>query len=137
MVRPSAGGSKEFINELKQKGLYPFRDPVDNVVEETKRQVFYIVALQINEHLPSFNEQDDKSKKLTLSLIGEALEHDSKHLSKILTEVIELPKEKREELADLLESTTLSNIIDTMTQIKNRLKFLSGLEQIIHSSFIL
>lgn len=124
--------SKEFITELKQKGIYPYKEPAENLIEETKRQVFDIVALQIHEHLPSFNEQDDKNKKLTLTLISEALENDSKNLRKILNEVIELPEEQREELAELLESTSFSNIIDTMTEIKNRLSFLNGLEQIIY-----
>ncbi len=125
--------SKAFIDELKDKGLYPYKGNADSVVEETKRQVFDIVALQIHEYLPSFNEQDDKSKKFTLALLGEAMENDSKHLSKILSEVIGLPQEKREELFELLETTSLSNIIDTMTEIKNRLHFLNGLEQIIYN----
>ena len=125
--------SKAFIDDLKEKGIYPYKGKAENVVEETKRQVFDIVALQLHEYLPSFNEQDDKGKKLTLALIGEALENDSKHLSKILTEVIGLPSEKREELSELLEITSFSNIIDTMTEIKNRLHFLYGLEQIIYN----
>jgi hypothetical protein len=124
--------SKEFIQDLKRKGLYPYKEPADNLIEESKRQVFDIVALQIHEYLPSFNDQDDKNKKLTLSLISEVLENDSKNLRKILNEIIELPEDKREDLADLLENTSLSNIIDTMAEIKNRLNFLNGLEQIIY-----
>jgi len=124
--------SKEFIQELKQKGLYPYKEPAENVFEVSKRQVFDIVALQVHEYLPSFNDQDDKSKKLTLSLLSEALENDSKNLRRILSEVIELPEEQREDLADLLDTTSLSNIIDAMTEIKNRLHFLNGLEQIIY-----
>jgi len=124
--------SKEFIKDLKQKGIYPYKEPAENIIEESKRQVFDIVALQINEYLPSFNDQDDKNKKLTLSLISEALENDSKNLRKILNEIIELPEEQREDLAELLDSTSLSSIIDAMTEIKNRLHFLNGLEQIIY-----
>lgn len=124
--------SKEFIQELKQKNLYPYKEPAEDVLEESKRQVFDIVALQVHEYLPSFNEQDDKSKKLTLKLLSEALENDSKNLRRILSEVIELPEEQREDLAELLDSTSLSCIIDAMTEIKNRLNFLNGLEQIIY-----
>jgi hypothetical protein len=72
-----------------------------------KGRSFDIVALQVHEYLPSFNEQDDKSKKLTLSLLSEALENDSKNLRRILSEVIELPEEQREDLADLLDTTSL------------------------------
>lgn len=125
--------SGEFINELKSKGLYPYKENADSLVEESKRQVFDIVALQVNEYLPDFENQDDKSKKFTLSLIKEALEKDSSSLQRILTEVIELPDEKREELVEILEETSLSSIIDTMTEIKNRLKFLNGLEELIYN----
>lgn len=124
--------SKEFIKDLKQKGIYPYKEPAENLIEVSKRQVFDIVALQLNEYLPSFNEQDDKNKKLTLKLISEALEKDSNNLRKILGEIIELPEEQREDLAELLEDTSLSNIIDAMTEVKNRLNFLNGLEQIIY-----
>jgi len=125
--------SGEFINELKSKGLYPYKESADSIVEESKRQVFDIVALQVNEYLPDFENQDDKSKKFTLSLIKEALEKDSTSLQRILTEVIELPDEKREELVEILEETSLSSIIDTMTEIKNRLRFINGLEELIYN----
>lgn len=125
--------SGEFIENLKSKGLYPYIDKPDNIIEESKRQVFDIVALQVHEFLPEFESQDDKSKKFTLSLIKEALENDSSSLQRILTEVIELPFEKREELVEILEATSLSSIIDTMTEIKNRLKFIYGLEELIYN----
>jgi Histidine kinase-, DNA gyrase B-, and HSP90-like ATPase len=124
--------SGEYIKELKTKGLYPYKDVAINVVEETKRQVFDIVALQVHEYLPHFDQQDDKSKKFTLSLIKESLEKDSSSLQRILTEVIELPEEKRNELFEILGDTSLSNIIDTMTEIVNRLNLINGLEQIIY-----
>ena len=124
--------SGEFINELKDKGLYPYKEKAENIVEESKRQVFNIVALQINEFLPDFESQDDKSKKLTLSLIKESLENNTSSLQRILTEVIELPEEKRNDLFEILEETSLSNIIDAMTEIKNRLNLLNGIEQVIY-----
>jgi len=125
--------SGEFIENLKSKGLYPYHDKADNIIEESKRQVFDIVALQVHEFLPEFESQDDKSKKFTLSLIKEALEKDSASLQRILTEVIELPLDKREELVEILEVTSLSSIIDTMTEIKNRLKFIYGIEELIYN----
>jgi hypothetical protein len=124
--------SGKFISGLKEKGLYPYKDKADTLIEESKRQVFDIVALQVNEYLPDFESQDDKSKKLTLSLIKESLENDTTSLQRILTEVIELPEDKRKDLFDILEETSLSNIIDAMTEIKNRLNLLNGIEQLIY-----
>lgn len=126
--------SGEYIKELKSKGIYPYREKADTIIEESKRQVFDIVALQVHEFLPHFDDQDDRSKKFTLSLIKESLEKDSTSLQKILTEVVELPEEKRGELVEILEVTSLSNIIDTMTEIKNRLHLINGLEQIIYDT---
>ena len=124
--------SKDFIDELKKEKLYPYDTEPENLVEKSTRQVFDIVALQLHDYLPSFDDQDNKGKKLTLSLIKESLEKGSANLKRILSEVIELPIEKQNELADILEGTSLSNIIDTMSEIKNRLNFLNGLEQIIY-----
>ena len=124
--------SKEFIEELKREKIYPYQGEAKDIIENSTRQVFDIVALQVNEFLPSFTEQSKSSKKLTFSLIKEALEKGSDNLTKILSDVIDLPKDKQDELADILETTSLSNVIDTMTEIKNRLKFLNGLEQIIY-----
>ena len=57
--------SGQYINQLKSEGVYPYRDKAESVVEESKRQVFDIVALQVHEFLPNFDEQDIKTKKLT------------------------------------------------------------------------
>ncbi|MDL2242454.1 hypothetical protein LJC25_01860, partial [Bacteroidales bacterium OttesenSCG-928-K03] len=124
--------SKEFIEDLKMSNLYPYHEEAKGNVEIAKRQVFDIVALQINEYLPSFSEQDNISKKLTLSLVKEALETNTASLQKILTEVIGLPDDKKEELAELLEKTSLENMIDTMRLVTDRLDFLSGLELLIY-----
>lgn len=124
--------SREFIIDLKKEGIYPYRDEPENFVEESKRQVFDIVALQVNEYLPDFESQPNKNKKFTLALIKEALENNSESLQTILTEIIGLPKDKRDELAELLKDSTLSNIIDTMTEIRHRLKFVQALEDMIY-----
>ena len=124
--------SKDFINELKTANLYPYYEDAKDYVEVAKRQVFDIVALQVNEYLPTFSEQDNVSKKLTLTLIKEALENNSTSLQKILTEIIGLPDEKKEELAEILEKTSLEKIIDTMRVVTDRIDFLNGLELLIY-----
>jgi hypothetical protein len=52
-------------------------------------------------------------------------------LSKILTEVLDLPVEKRQELADLLDRTTLAHIIAASKIIADRVEFLQGLETLL------
>jgi hypothetical protein len=124
--------AQQFIDDLKSELIYPYKGDATTEVEHASRQVFDIVALQVNEFLPSFNEQGKKGKQLTLSLIKEALENDTSSLRRILTEVIELPESKLQELAELLDQTPLSNIIDTMKEVTNRLSFLQALERLIY-----
>jgi hypothetical protein len=124
--------ARNFIDELKRDNIYPYEHAPEGQVEIATRQVFDIVALQVNEFLPSFQEQDSKSKQFVLALVKESLETNSDNLKRILKEVIGLPKNKQEELADILETTSLSSIIDTMKEITNRLHMLRALQHIIY-----
>jgi hypothetical protein len=67
-------------------------------------------------------------------LLRNAVEHAPADLSRILTEVLELPQEKRQELAELLDRTTLAHIIGASKIITDRLEFLKGLETMIFDS---
>jgi hypothetical protein len=124
--------AKGFIAELKREGIYPFPEtaPKDKV-EEAERQVFDIVALQLNEHMAGFSEQDNKAKQLTLLLIKEVMQNDTNGLQKILEEVINLPQSKRDELTEILEKTSLSTIVDTMKEISDRLRIIYELKLLL------
>lgn len=123
--------AKEFIEQLKREEIYPYRSDPQNEVEVATQQVFDIVTLQVNEFLPTFGAQDRKSKQLTLALIKEALENDTASFQKIFTEIVNLPKEKREELSEILEKTSLESILDTMKEITDRLRVLYELRIIL------
>lgn len=124
--------SKELIEELKRQKIYPYEKEAENAVEEAERQVFDIVALQIHEYLPKFGESELKEKKLTLALIKKALESDTEDFQKIMSDVLELPDEKRQELRDLLDKTSLTHVIDTMKDVTDRITFLTALELLIY-----
>jgi Histidine kinase-, DNA gyrase B-, and HSP90-like ATPase len=123
--------ARDYIEELKRDDLYPYKEASTSVVEDAARQVFDIVALHINECLPSFADQDKKNRQLTFALVKEALENDTSGLQKILTEVVNLPKAKVEELNDILEKTTLATMIDTFKVITDRLKVIDELRLLL------
>ncbi|MDP1675329.1 MAG: ATP-binding protein [Bacteroidota bacterium] len=124
-------GARDYIDELKREDLYPYKEPTKNVVEEAERQVFDIVAVQINEYLPTFTEQDKKNKRLTFALVKEALENDTNGLQRILTEVVNLPKQKVDDLNEILEKTSLSNVIDTFKVINDRITIINELRLLL------
>lgn len=119
------------VEKWQQEEIYPYHGQPVTEVEKAERQVFNVVALNVNHFLPDFEESDDRSKRFQLRLLRHAIEHAPDDLSKILTEVLDLPQEKREELAGLLDRTTLSHIIGASKIITDRLEFLQGLETLV------
>jgi hypothetical protein len=64
-------------------------------------------------------------------ILKEALEDNPAALQRIFQDVLELPKEKQEELAELLDQTSLSAIIESSKLVADRLAFLKGLEELL------
>jgi hypothetical protein len=122
------------VEEWQRAKVYPYEGEASTAVEEAERQVFNVVALNVNHFLPAFQEADETTKRLQLRLLRHAVENAPADLSRILTEVLELPIEKRQELADLLDRTTLAHIISASKIIADRLEFLQGLETLVFDS---
>lgn len=130
----AAEKSAGLVEEWQQQAIYPYHEEPVGPVETAERQVFNVVALNVNQYLPSFQDADEMTKRLQLRLLRHAVEHAPADLSKILTEVLELPTEKRQELAELLDRTTLAAIISASKIIADRLEFLQGLETLVFDS---
>ena len=120
------------IDKWKQENVYPYDGNASSEIETVERQLFEVVALNINEHLPSFELYDTTSKKLSFSLVKEALENNPTSLGRILENVISLPKDKIDDLNSLLIHTSLSDIISASKVVSDRIQFLVGLESLIY-----
>jgi hypothetical protein len=127
----AAETATEIVEEWKEEDVYPYEGQPENIIEEAERQVFDVLALNINEYLPDFERLDNKSKRITLQLLKHAVEESPQAVQRILVDVLDLPKEKQEELAGLLERTSLTAIINASKQVADRLNFLNGLEILI------
>jgi hypothetical protein len=129
--RRASEKSAGLVEQWQRDNIYPYRDPPQTETERVERQVFNVVALNVNHFLPAFEESDEKSKRFQLRLLRHAVEHAPTDLSKIINEVLDLPQEKRQELAGLLDRTTLAHIIGASKIITDRLEFLQGLEALV------
>lgn len=123
--------AKDFIEEAKKEGIYPYTGNPLSDVETAQRKVFDILALNINEFVPKFSEQETANKKLTFRLVKEALESDSKSLQKIIAEAINLPKAKQDELAEILQNTSLADITSAIKEVSDRLRVLYELRLLV------
>ena len=129
--RRSSERAASLVEEWRRDNVYPYQGEAVTPVQEAERQVFNVVALNVNHFLPDFQGSDEKSKRFQLRLLRHAVESAPADLSRILNDVLDLPAEKRQELSDLLDRTTLSHIISASKVISDRLEFLQGIDTLV------
>ncbi len=126
-----AEDAKNTVEKWKEDHVYPYEGAPRSAIEVAERQVFDVVALNINDYLPAFEGADPKSKKLSFMMLKSAIERSPTEAQQIIQQVLDLPQEKQEELAQLLSRTKLSAIINAAKLVGDRLDFLAGLDAII------
>lgn len=123
--------SDSIVQQWKDDDIYPYEDEPNNLLGKAEREVFDIIAVQINEHHPSFERADSKNKKLTLALVRQALESNPTSLTKILRNIVALPKEEQEAFAELLERAPLARLIRAGKIVADRLDVIQAFEHIL------
>lgn len=129
--RRKAETASELVKQWKEEGVYPFAGDATGALETARREVFDICALNVYQYLDSFRDGLTKDRQFTLRMLKTALDENPESLKRILSEVLDLPKEKQNELADLLQYTTLSSIIEASKLVADRLQFLTGLQELL------
>lgn len=127
----AAEEARSFVQEWKAESIYPYEGEAISHVEQVERQVFDIVALNVARHLPDFADSPPKNRAFQLRMLRQAIERSPDDLQLILTEVLNLPKRKRDELSELLRDVSLSSIISAAKVVADRLKFIAGLDALL------
>ena len=120
------------VDRWKEEDIYPYEGPPKNVMEETERQMFDVVAVSLDSYVSDFKDEKPKAKKLTFNLLPYALESNPSSTQFILTEVVGLAKDKQDEFAALLQKTSLIAMINASKIVTDRLDFLKGLEYLLY-----
>ncbi|EKK1838482.1 ATP-binding protein [Klebsiella variicola] len=123
--------SRELLDKWKSEGVYPYNGKAVNIVEEAERKVFDIMALNVIQYIPQFDNGDLKLKKFQFKLLKQIVGSCPDDLRTILEEVLSLTSEKQNELAEILKDASLSAVIGVSKIISDRLKFISGLENVL------
>lgn len=119
------------IQDLKDQGAYPYWGEPKDEVERRERQVFDIATYAINSHSRDFCKAEAGLKKMTLTLLKEAIKHNPDDISTILQAVVNLGKAKQSEFSALLKKTQLGNIIGASSLISDRVTTLEVLKGIV------
>ncbi len=123
--------SGELIQELKNAGLYPYEGNPKDEVEQRERQVFDIATHAVASYSRDFKKADNPLKKITLSLLKEAVSNNPESISRIMRAVFNLPKSRQDEFSQLLEKTELGNIISASSLVASRVIALKVLHDIV------
>jgi hypothetical protein len=106
--------SRSKIQEWKDAKIYPYEGVTSDPIQRNERQVFDAVALNLADYSNDFEKTPPKQQQFILQLIKAAIETGTSTLPAILEKVIDLPKAKQDELADLLRKTTLTAVINAV-----------------------
>lgn len=127
----AAQAAQSVVDEWKAENVYPYQEPAETPVERVEREVFDIMATTAARYLPDFGTTTTTSRAFQLRMMRTAIENGSDDLQLIMKEVLNLPARQHQELAQLLQETSLPSIISASRVVTNRLKILSALETLI------
>lgn len=123
--------ARDRVAEWKDQRIYPFSGEAADPIEQSERQIFDVLAVNLVDHSKEIDESGPEAKKVTFGLLKAAIESGPSAVRKIFQEVLQLPVELQEDLSQLLEHTTLSALIGASREIIDRLDFLASLQMLI------
>lgn len=126
-----AAAAASVVEEWKAEKVYPYAEAPATPVERVEREVFDIVATTATRYLPDFRSVNSRSRAFQLRMMRTAIENGSDDLQLIMKEVLNLPARQLEDLAQLIQETSLLAIIGAARTVTGRLKFLAALETLI------
>lgn len=125
---------KDIVEEWKEQKVYPYRDDEPKTpLIEMERQVFDIVAVQVDSLHPTFRETDLENKKLTLALIRRAMEGNPSNILTLLSSFLDLDECEQQDFVDLLQRTSLSALIQAGTIVTQRLDTIQAFSHLLYS----
>jgi hypothetical protein len=119
----------ETVRRWRSEGVYPYAGEPEDAVESATRDVFNIVAMAAARTLEETRSRSVKA--LSLSLMKTTLESNPEALLPILHQVAKLPAARIDELREILEHTSLAQLIQTGKEVGGRVDFLNGLDSIL------
>ena len=78
------------ITRIKEEGIYPYEGEPEDEVKKAERDVFDVLAVQVNRAVPQLKTSHRQTKKLTYRLMREAINTNPSSIKTILTEVFNL-----------------------------------------------
>ena len=127
----AAEDASMLVKQWKEEAIYPYEGEAVSPVEHIERQVFDVCAASVAAHLKTFEDSPPDNKRFVFSLLQQAVRENPESLRHIFQEVLKLPKERQNDLSDLLRRTTLTAVIAAAKEVADRLTFITGLKDLV------
>lgn len=129
--------AEKMINSYKDEKIFPEYNEKDYIQKIKHEELEKLVAVVYEKEPKIFIQLNKEQKKTLVRLFDLIIENgDTDSLYRILNEVIELTDDERDELADILEKTALSNITKTIKLIEDRYKTIEELKKLVFDDSI-
>lgn len=124
--------AQNLIENYKKEEIFPEYNE-KNLVEKFKHQELENLVSIVCEKEPKiFSQLNKEQKKTIVRLFDLIIENgDTDSLYKILEQVVELDEDERDELSELLDKSSMSNITKTIKLIQDRYKAVSELKELV------
>lgn len=120
------------VDRWREQGIYPFESPeAANPVEAAWRQVFDVVAVNVEASLPVFEIADSGARRFVFRLLADAVRQGSSGLRRVLLDTLHLRKDDAEVLSGLLSESALAEILRADGEIASRLAVLTEIEGLV------
>jgi hypothetical protein len=103
--------AQDAVKRWKEENIYPFEGDPETAVETVERQVFDIVAGNVDQFLPKFRTASVPIKRLQFQFLKVAIEAQPEELVQFLEQAVQLPQDQLRDLQELLQRTSLSTVI--------------------------
>lgn len=125
-----AGRRGQIIEQLKELNEYPYEEEPTTPAGRAEQRLYdeVIVAMQ-----PAIGTSN-KSKALSARLLHLAMTERPESLDRILNEVVNLPADVREDLADILSRSSLPAVIRAANVVTRRIDLLTALRALVYDS---
>jgi hypothetical protein len=120
---------RSVIEEWQRERVYPYDEQPTDRIGEATRDLFDVVAVAA---APAVNASEDrKTRRLSLTLLRQAIEHAPGSAYDVIKEFLDLPEAQLESLRHLLRRSPLTAIIEASRSITDRLDLLAALRLMV------
>lgn len=120
---------KSIVEQLQEEGLYPYPNtPPDDNIMKAEQQLYDVVLVAARSALGRTRQ----NRQMVARLMKIAIQQRTAGINDLMNEVLNLPPEIREMLRDLLQDTSLADIVKAGNEVRTRIELLCGLRRVLY-----